>query len=492
MSTPPVLPLRVGTLNVRSTQGGNLEATLKSFRRMGLDIAVLTETKLTHDRHTTFRFGYSVCASQARSSSQGGVALVFNRYDDRFDMSLFRRWGPDVVSIMMTSGNQLWLIVGVYIPPTTHKDIYEATLEDIYKAAAVAQGEGAQLLILGDINVDLHGVTNPRMDLLHGTFEGQDERRASTISTLSSLGVEDVGRRFLQRRSTGIWTWGQVRQGKQIRSVCDYILMDPKAKVLSHRIRRVPGCSTDHRMVYVDIPHGNLKIHRKKKWGLQKWPLPQGTSTQLDRTFDTLRKAIPKQEEERAHHDDWISPPTWKALHQKAQWRWRRTDVPQDAGQYQHLKRQATWSLHEDRKRRMEKVLSTAESMIDSDPKRSFQVLAAWYKRRAGVNLPLARCEMEELETEYTTLYQAAQPVGEPLRGQVGTGFSIPDEIPQEKEIRKALGRMRRGKAPGPSRIKVDDLKEWAHAYEEGVQREASGWEIPESVHESVGPCGTI
>ena len=95
---------------------------------------------------------------------------------------------------MMTSGTQLWMIVGVYIPPMTHKDIYEATLEEVYKAAAVEQGEGAQLVILGDINVDLHGITNPRMDLLHGSFEGQDEHRASTISMLSSLEVEDVGR----------------------------------------------------------------------------------------------------------------------------------------------------------------------------------------------------------------------------------------------------------------------------------------------------------
>ena len=56
---------------------------------MGVDVAALTETKLTHDRHTTFCFGYSVCASQAWSSSQGGVTLVFNQCDDSFDMSLF-------------------------------------------------------------------------------------------------------------------------------------------------------------------------------------------------------------------------------------------------------------------------------------------------------------------------------------------------------------------------------------------------------------------
>ena len=40
-------------------------------------------------------------------------------------------------------------------------------------------------------------------------------------------------------------------------------------------------------------------------------------------------------------------------------------------------------------------------------------------------------------------LYQATQPAGEPLRGQVGTGFSILDTVPDEKEIHKSLGRMR-------------------------------------------------
>ena len=50
---------------------------------------------------------------------------------------------------------------------------------------------------------------------------------------------------------------------------------------------------------------------------------------------------------------------------------------------------------------------------------------------------------MEELESGYTKLYQATQPAGEPLREQVGIGFSIPDTVPDEMEIYKALGRMR-------------------------------------------------
>ena len=52
---------------------------------MGVDVTASTEMKLNHDRHTTFHFGYSVCSSQAMTSSQGGVALVFNWYNDCFD-----------------------------------------------------------------------------------------------------------------------------------------------------------------------------------------------------------------------------------------------------------------------------------------------------------------------------------------------------------------------------------------------------------------------
>ena len=100
----PALTLQIGTLIVRSAQTGNIEITLKSFRKMSINMAVLTEMKLNHDHHTTFWFGYNVCAPVARSSSQGGVAFAFNHIHNWLNMSLFCKWCPDVISIMMTSG----------------------------------------------------------------------------------------------------------------------------------------------------------------------------------------------------------------------------------------------------------------------------------------------------------------------------------------------------------------------------------------------------
>ena len=280
------------------------------------------------------------------------------------------------------------MIVGVYIPPTNKKEIYEETLEGILQAAAVAQGENAELIIFGDINVDLRGITNPRMELLQGDYEGQDERRAATISTLSSLGLEDTGKRFLQRKNVGIWTWSQVRQGTRVRSVCDYILKSPFVRVLTHRIQRVPGCSTDHRLVYADIPHGGIETQKKRKWGLQRWPVPKAPPSKLNRAFEAIRKAVPQEETKRSDHDDWISTQTWRSLHEKASLRWRKDDGANNSrSHYNMVKRRTLRLLQTDRNRRMEDTLSKAEALVESDPKRSFQLLASWYKRREGVNL---------------------------------------------------------------------------------------------------------
>ena len=247
----------------------------------------------------------------------------------------------------------------------------------------------------------------------------------------------------------------------------------------------MPGCLTDHRVVYIDIPHGGVQTQKKRKWGLQRWPILKTTSSKLDRTFEEIRKAIPQEDTKRANHDDWISLQTWRSLHEKALLRWRKQDGARNSHtHYNMVKRRTLCLLQADRNRRMEHTLKQAEALVESDPKRSFQLLASWYKRHEGVNLPLARCEMEELEMEYGKLYQAVPTTGEPLRGPVGTAWEIPDSIPEEEEIRQALKPLRRGKASGPSRVQVDHLKDWMQDYEAGMAMEARMEAIPGPVLE--------
>ena len=59
--------MRVGTLNVQSARGGNLEGCCRGLAALNIDVAVLTETKLHDNLYTRVAFGYEVLARrQAR------------------------------------------------------------------------------------------------------------------------------------------------------------------------------------------------------------------------------------------------------------------------------------------------------------------------------------------------------------------------------------------------------------------------------------------
>lgn len=70
---------------------------------------------------------------------------------------------------------------------------------------------------------------------------------------------------------------------------------------------------------------------------------------------------------------------------------------------------------------------------------------------------------MGVVEDEYPTLYaRPAQPTGEmiPL-DKVRGRYTVPGHVPEDWEIRAACRNLRRGKAPGPSGMLADDLREW-------------------------------
>ena len=43
------------------------------------------------------------------------------------------------------------MLVGVYISPLAVKEVYEAMIEDLYKAAPLAVEERMELVVMGDI-----------------------------------------------------------------------------------------------------------------------------------------------------------------------------------------------------------------------------------------------------------------------------------------------------------------------------------------------------
>lgn len=507
--------IRIGTFNIRSGQSGNLECALRELNNMNVDVIVITETKITNNAYTHQRFRYSICASKAQSTSCGGIAFAFCTKDNRFVITQHKNWGPDVLSIVMTTGQTRYCLIGVYIPPSTDPTIYHQPLDALNCAISWGENKHYKIVVMGDINIDLRGRTGTTSNPVRA-YSAHDTQKEATITTLTTFGLEDVGKRYKQHKSTGLWTWAHKQQGQRIQSICEYILMQPSTKTLWHRIRQVHGVSTDHRIVYTDIPTGDLKLHRKNVWRVQQWPIPEHKSTELDLAFNKIKSLAVKEQTLKLPHPEWISPQTWRVLCSKATLQKFRTSRGQNNyninihQMYKRAKRSCIKLIQCDHRKRMNDMLETAEKLINNDPKRAFQILSVWYKRKEGINLPLAPYKMRTIKKEYGELYQA-HPIENNIDTDINdntytintndtntndrenmnnnnmgeiTRWDVADHTPTEEEIRSSLKSLRNRKAPGPSGICVENLKTWRSQYETKMDYIKERMPIPTTIQQ--------
>jgi hypothetical protein len=85
--------------------------------------------------------------------------------------------------------------------------------------------------------------------------------------------------------------------------------------------------------------------------------------------------------------------------------------------------------------------------------------------------------KMRKKREEYASLFRAPRPVGEPINISLNL-FPIDDSIPGEQEIIDAVKKMRRGKTPGGSGIKVENVQEWMIEAKEIEDPEIYGEEL--------------
>jgi exonuclease III len=206
--------VRTGTLNIRSRRNANLDCALRGCKLMGMDIVVLTETKIVDERYTCFSQGYEIHASKAISTSQGGVALAIRK--DRgqtWDVEdLTVEWG-NIIGCTLVSGQwQKWLI-GVYLPPSQFGG---GTLDLLTQTVEAAEDP---TMVLGDFNANLamSREAQQRGPLSNGGRQAE-QQQVEVLATVACLGLGDMARAFRQRASTGTWTWLMKRDGHRVRS----------------------------------------------------------------------------------------------------------------------------------------------------------------------------------------------------------------------------------------------------------------------------------
>jgi hypothetical protein len=156
---------------------------------MIIDMGILMETKF-QAKHTTRCEEYDIVAMKAKSSSQHGVALFYQR-SDLFHVEGTREFGPNVIRTTLASGRKSGELFVPMFQPVDHN-----TLSCIQAATSISSD--LPLILLGDLNVDLR----KQMD----EYNDNDKKR-ETITLVASLGIEDLSRHFMQRKGWGDWTW---------------------------------------------------------------------------------------------------------------------------------------------------------------------------------------------------------------------------------------------------------------------------------------------
>jgi hypothetical protein len=110
-------PIHLATFNIVSGSTFRLKAALRALSDINIDIALLTETKITTDAYPHHYADYTIHATTAVSRHQGGVALCW-RTNSSFLVEGISLFGPNVLSFHLVSGRRRWLIIGGYIPPS--------------------------------------------------------------------------------------------------------------------------------------------------------------------------------------------------------------------------------------------------------------------------------------------------------------------------------------------------------------------------------------
>ena len=245
--------LSVATWNIRSGRNGGLESACRALDSLGVDVAVLQETKLTGGIYTRLSSGYSIVATDAPSSHQGGIALAWKDDGDAFEVEATRIWHPHVLSFQLVTGRDRFFVVGCYMPPGD-LEAFEAV-----KMAWLACPRGCKPLLIGDLNIDLD---SPR-----------DDREDTIAEECDAMDLTEMSQHFCQPRkglARGRWSWRMQRRRRWVSSRPDYFLAQENSRRCFRRVvLKMPRHhDSDHRAVIASIyggPLRRIKAYRRRR-----------------------------------------------------------------------------------------------------------------------------------------------------------------------------------------------------------------------------------
>jgi exonuclease III len=239
-------PITIDTYNIRSGRNSNLQIAGRAFRQNNLDIIIVSKTKIDTLAYFQHIEGYRVITTKAPSAHQGGVALFYRDHPKQgWSIESVRTHGSNVLSCILHTGRTRYPIIGVYLAPSHLDD-----LPHIQHALQCFPRE--KVILLGDFNTNLDDFTKPRTRQI--------------LQICAQYDLQDMLSHFKQRQQhRDRTTWWQFRDGKKIKSRCDYILHSDRRTFTRVRIIE-PRFYIDRLMVKAHLPRDNTQRSEHKRY----------------------------------------------------------------------------------------------------------------------------------------------------------------------------------------------------------------------------------
>src|SRR5664279_5156613 len=253
LTTKPDLrkTMKIATWNVLTlAKTGYQEALMRELERHNIDIAGITEARLTESGCNTIE-GYTIYHSGG-SQSYRGVALVIKRQLS----SSIKEWQPisDRILYARMGHRHGCITLIVTYAPTENSE--QADKDDFYQQLeSVTQSVHPhdQLIVLGDLNAvtgternGFEGVVGPYGS---GTPNDNADRFLSYCATfsLSAMGS------WFRRKDIHRWTW--LSNDGVTKKEIDHMLTRDRKCFKSYRVHRSAECAanTDHRLIIATI-----------------------------------------------------------------------------------------------------------------------------------------------------------------------------------------------------------------------------------------------
>jgi hypothetical protein len=115
---------------------------------MGVNCAVLTEVKITNNKHPRCTSGFKIISLKATSHSQGGIALLWNEGHASFEVKVAKIATLNLLTFQLVTGYKRFYVMGIYIPPN------DTTGVDALCEAWALCPANCIPLVLGNLNVN--------------------------------------------------------------------------------------------------------------------------------------------------------------------------------------------------------------------------------------------------------------------------------------------------------------------------------------------------